>query len=358
MVSRLKDLLKGDAIKKIRKLHGAGILSKASEFNTAKVPRIPTGIFMYDYALGGGYPVGRVNVVWGHKSAAKTTTFLKTLANAQKMCAACWQYQPCKCGEYRAPAICFLDVEGTLDLPWAAKLGVDLEEMALSIPEYAEQTLDIAEAVVRNGIDILVIDSLAFLTPMKEIEESVAKETVGLQARILGKGIRKFISAINAVRNETGQPPTLFFTNQVRMKVGVMFGNPETQPGGLAHGFASATETKLGAGKYEMDDVLGQPVTAEFRYRIEKNKVSAAKMTGDFTLCMSNTEWRKVGDPINEPDMIKMAEKIGIVTGSGSSWTALGEKYRAKSLITKDLVENPEFYQKMYGALMNLLLSD
>lgn len=356
--ARLKELLGGTVVKKIRKVHGKPILGRASDYDDGKCPRIPTGIFMLDYALGGGFPVGCVNVVWGHKSSAKTTTYLKTIANAQKMCRGCWKWLPCGCGVEEAPLCCFLDVEGTIDFGWAKKMGIDLTAMAYSRPEFAEQTLDIAEAVVRNGVDILVIDSLAFLTPAKEIEESVSKETIGVQARLITKAIRKFVSALNTAANETGQAPTLLFTNQVRMKIGVMFGNPETQPGGLAHGFASVTETKLGAMKYEMDDVLGQPLTAEFRYRIEKNKVSKAKMSGTFKLYMAATDYRNIGDAINAPDMIRMAEKVGLVEGGGSSWKGLGEKFRAKSLITQKLLEDSAFHDKMHAALFSILLAD
>ena len=356
--SRLKELLGGPVVKKIHKAHGKGILDRASAFDSGPCPRIPTGIFMLDYALGGGWAVGNVNVSWGHKSSTKTTTYLRSIANAQKMCRGCWKFRPCGCDREEAPLVCFLDVEGTLDKTWAKRMGVDLDELGYSKPEYAEQTLDIAEALIRNGADVLCLDSLAFLTPSKEIEQSVAKETVGLQARLIGKGTRKFVAAINTVGNETGMPPTLLFTNQVRMKVGVMFGNPETQPGGLANGFASAIEVKLGAGKYEMDEILGQPVAAEFRYRVEKNKVSAARMQGEFKMYMADTEFRKVGDPMNEADMVSMGEKIGLVEGSGSSWSALGEKYKGKSKITQRLLEDPEFYAKMYAALMTILLAD
>lgn len=353
---RIDDILESKAVKSIKKNWGDGIFARASDFGVVSMPRIPTGILMLDYALGGGFPAGRVNVLWGNKSAGKTTTFLKAIANAQKRCAQCWQPAPCNCGEYREPACAFLDVEGTLDLPWAATMGVDLDNLLLSIPEYAEQTLDIAEAVVRKGCDLLCIDSLAFLTPAKEIQESVAKETVGLQARLIGRGFRKFVSALNSRRNEIGMAPTLFFTNQIRMQVGVMFGSPEVQPGGQAPGFASTTETKLGSGKYEMDELTGKPLTAEFRFRVEKNKSSAAKMEGTYKMCLMDTEFRTVGDVLNEGPLVKLAEKAGLVSGGGQKWSALGETFRAKSLIEQKLVEEPEFYEKMRGAVVATLL--
>lgn len=350
-------MLAGETVKAIRKKHGDGIFMRASDFDVAPIKRIPTGVFKYDYALGGGFAAGRVNVVWGHKASAKTTIFLKALANAQKMCANCWSFTPCSCDDYREPIVAFLDVEGTLDLPWAKRLGVDLDRMLLSVPEYAEQTLDIAEAVIRNGVDVLVLDSIAFLTPAKEIVASTTDETPGMQARALGKGTRKFISAINTVRNERGIGPTLLFTNQVRMKVNVMFGSPETQPGGLSTGFASTIEVKHRAGEYEMDEVLGKPVSAEFHFRVEKNKSAAAKMEGAFKLVLMDTETRKVGDVLNEGAMIELAELVGLVTGGGSSWMAMGKKFGSKSGIEKELLSDHDFSEKLRGALMATLLS-
>jgi len=354
----LSKLVASKAMAAIHKKFGANILRMGSDCDGERIGRIPTEIFRLDHALGGGFPVGRVSVLWGAKSAAKTTTFVKTLANATRMCASCWQYTPCACGEYRDPAIVFLDVEGTFDIPWAKKLGLDPDKYLLSVPEYAEQTLDIAEAMVLNGVDILVIDSLAFLTPMKEIEKSVSDDTVGLQARQLGKGIRKFVAAINKRKNETGQGPTLLFTNQIRMKVGVMFGNPETQPGGMAPGYVSTTETKLYGGKYEMDEVLGTPLSVGFKFRVEKNKSASAKMEGDFTLLLSDTDTRRTGDAVNEGPIISMAEKIGLVSGGGTKWTALDQVFKSKSLIEKEMLTNPEFYGKLHSAVMSVLLQD
>lgn len=354
----LKSLLAGQAIARMRKDWGDSILMQASDFGIAPIPRIPTGIFNLDYALGGGFPVGRVNVVWGHKSSGKTTSLLRAIAHAQRMCAQCWRFRvECTCKKTRTPTIAYLDVEGTVDIPWAMRLGVDPKQMILSIPETAEMTLDMGEALVREGVDILALDSLAFLTPEKEIESSIVQELPGMQARIIGKGMRKFTSAINARKNETGSGPTLLFTNQVRMKVGVMFGNPELQPGGLAHGFASTTETKFNAGKYELDEVLGKPISAEFSFRVEKNKASSAKMEGEFKMVCMDTEHRKLGEIMNERDVVRWAEKVGLLTGSGSSWDCLGENYRGKSIIEKRMIEELEFREKLSKATMAVLLS-
>jgi RecA/RadA recombinase len=227
---RLSAMLASDVFAKIRKKHGDVILMRASDFRVQHRPRISTGIFPLDYALGGGFPVGLVSTVYGQKSSGKTTVLLKTIANAQKMCGECFKYLSgeawgCRCKVHREMIAAYLDVEGTLDMPWAKDLGVDTSRMIISIPEYAEQTLDIAEVLVREGeCDILCLDSLAFLTPQKEIEESNEKGMMGEQSRLIGRGIRKITAAANAVGNEKNRRPSIFFTNQIRMQLGVMFG--------------------------------------------------------------------------------------------------------------------------------------
>lgn len=344
-----------EAVKKIHKKFGPNIFRKASEFDTSPSSYWSTGIFALDYALGGGFPIGKSSIVWGPKSSAKTTTFLLTIARAQRSCVVCCQPEErCTCKKPTRPVSAFMDVEGTLDLGWAQRLGVRLDEMLLSQPEYAEQTLDIAEGVILNGCDIMAIDSIAFLTPQKELEESVSKDLMGVQARALGKGVRKFVSALNTIRNKTGRAPTLLFTNQIRMKLGVMFGSPETQPGGNAPGYMAATETRMSSGKYDMDEVLGRPAAVGFNFRVEKNKTHVPKMEGTFKLQLTDSETRKMGDILNDEAMVSIASKMGLLEGAGSKWTLVGETFKSKSLINRELIVNPEFHARVWQALMAL----
>jgi recombination protein RecA len=278
------------------------------------------------------------------------------------MCSECYRYTVdaewgCKCKKAREFVIAFLDVEGTLDIPWAKSIGVDTDRLLLSIPEYAEQSLDIAEALVRSGeCDILVLDSIAFLTPQKEIEESIEKDMMGVQPRIVGRGIRKFIAAVNGVGNETGRRPTIFFTNQIRMMLGVMFGNPETQPGGKAPGYAAATETKLWPGKYEMDEGTKKPTNVEINFRIEKNKTSGAKMEGSFKLCTSDQPDKKKGDVYDEEQMIDWGEREGLIVRSGG-YQCNGETFRVKADLEKRLIQDSMFKMKLWQAVMPKILA-
>lgn len=360
---RLSALLASELFEKIQKKHGDTILMRASEFKVQERGRIPTGIFPLDYALGGGFPVGLASTIYGNKSSGKTTTFLKAIANAQNLCSECYKWTNtdeawgCRCKKSREFVIAYLDVEGTLDLPWAKALGVDTNRMIISIPEYAEQTLDIGEALVRSGeCDILVLDSIAFLTPQKEIEESIEKDMMGVGPRIVGRGIRKFTAAVNGVGNETGRRPTIFFVNQIRMMLGVMFGNPETQPGGRAPGYAAATETKLTGGKTEMDETTKKPIHTEIKFRIEKNKTSGAKMEGEFKLYTSDTPDKKKGDVFDEDQLIDWGEKTGLVQRSGG-YQCNGETFRVKADLEKRLIQDKLFKMKLVQDVMPVILA-
>lgn len=364
MSDRFQALLASDLLKKIRKKHGKSILSAADDFNIQRVPRIRTGIFFLDYALGGGFPAGRVNIVWGHKSTGKSAIMQRALAHAQRLCANCYieTYDPetgeyaCACGEFREHVCAYLDVEGTWDQEWAKTMGINTDRVLLSIPEYAEQTLDIGEALLRSGeVDFLVIDSLAFLTPAKEIEESSGKALQAEQARVLGRGVRKFVAALNWLGNQTGRRPTIMFTNQIRMKLGVMFGNPETQPGGFGPGFSATTEVKTYGGKYEMDEITGRPIHVDLSFRVEKNKSSGAKVEGGWRLMLADTEVKRKGQIYQEPSMMEMGKKIGLVEKSGNGWECLGEQYKAQSLLTKRMVEDADFFRTYSTALMTVL---
>lgn len=359
---RFAALMASDLIASIRKKHGKNILAPADELQIKKMPRIPTGIFFYDYALGGGgFPAGRTNIIWGHKSTGKTVICLRAMGNAQKLCANCYTFPDaktgkCHCKKFRETICAFLDVEGSWDHDWARLHGVNPDRVLLSVPEYAEQTLDIAEALLRSGdVDFLVIDSLAFLAPENEIKESTAKALQAEQARVLGRGIRKFGAALNHIGNVTGRRPTLLFTNQIRMRVGVLFGNPETQPGGHAPGFSATTETKTFGGKYEMDEVTGRPIYVDMGFKIEKNKSASAKVEGGWRLMLADTELKRKGEVYEEPALVEMGIKVGIITKEGNGWLCLGEKHKSKSRLAVTLTEDSELKTKFITSLRSIL---
>ncbi len=359
---RASQVLAGETIAKMRKKWGSNIVTLASDEKVRERHLIPSGILGLDWALGGGWLAGRIHTIYGLKSSAKTTLVTLAMAQAQKLCAICFtpkgESGACKCENFRDHVCAYIDVEGTWDDSWARRLGVNTETLMYSRPEYAEQSLDIMETLLRSGdVDLLALDSVAFLTPSKEIEESVDKETMGVQARLMGKGTRKLVSALTNAKNERGQFPTIFFTNQIRMKIGVMFGNPETQPGGLAHQFAATSEVRTRAGEYKIDDVTGAPLYADMHYKVDKNKADRPKMEGDFRLMLSDTETKKKGEIYDEDLMVKLAEKFGLLSGHGNSWTCFGEKFNGKSLVERRLLTDPPYKAMFHDSLMKVLLA-
>lgn len=335
---------------------GKRTLILGSEFKARKLCRIPTGIFPLDLALHGGWAVGGLHTLTGHKSAAKTTTLYRTLGEAQKKCANCWDdLTACKCGDTREPVIAYLDVEGAMDAAWASRF-LDLDKILVSTPEYAEQAIDISEALLRSKkCDIIIIDSLAFMTTAKEIEEASSKDLVGDQARRLGKGVRKFIAALNEAMSSDGKRPTLFFTNQIRMKVGVMFGNPETTPGGLAPGFAAWTEVRMKPAKYKMDDNGEYALYGDFGFSVDKAKNSIAKASYDYRMMLVDTETKKLGEIYDEDFILAHAERNGIVTGGGSSWKCLEEAFKKKTEIEERLVADKAFRKRVTTTLLEVV---
>lgn len=365
MGDRFKALLASQLVAKIKEKHGENILTSADATRIRRVARIPSGIFFLDYALGGGFPAGRINIIWGHKSTGKTVISLRTLGNAQKLCANCHTFPDidsgkCACGKFLETVCAFLDVEGTSwDAEWARLQGVDTNTVLLSVPEYAEQSLDIAEALFRSGdVDFVVLDSLAFLTPAKEIEESTGKALQAEQARVVGRAIRKFVSAFNYVGNRTGRRPTLICTNQIRMKVGLLFGNPEMQPSGHAPGFSATTETKTSGGEYKIDENTGRPIHVDLKFKIEKNKSSGPKVEGGWRLMLANTDTYKKGDVYEVPMMIDKGLQLGLVEKDGRKWKCLGTKYETKiSLITK-MTEDGDLKRQYASLLLKLLMTE
>ena len=351
--AQLGALLANEYMAGALKVYGKSSLIEGAEVKARKTKRIPTGIFALDLALNGGWAVGGIHTLTGHKSASKTTTLYRTLGEAQKKCANCWdELAACKCGDTREPVIAYLDVEGALDAAWACRF-LDLDKILVSTPEHAEQAIGISEALLRSKkCDIIVIDSIAFMVTSKEITEDVGKDLVGDQARRLGKGVRKFIAALNEAMSSDGKRPTLFFTNQIRMKVGVMFGNPETTPGGLAPGFAAWTEVRMKPAKYKMDDNGELALYGDFGFNVEKAKNSVPRTSYDYRVMLVDTETKKLGDIYDEDFILAHAERHGIVTGGGASWKCLEESFRKKTEIEERLVADKAFRKRVTEALL------
>ena len=380
---RLDKLLQSKTMEAIIKSHGS-ILSRGSEHHSSTHHYLSSGSFSLDWCLGGGFRVGGIHTLWGQKSSGKTTTLLSTLGDAQKRCSRCWTYATfhdedgvvlktpkCECGKYRSTAVLFMNVEGSWDASWARNMGLTLEDMLLLEPENAEQALDIAEGLLLEGnVDILAIDSLAAMTPSKEIEEKTSKDLMGAQPRVLGKGIRKFVSALNHMGNKNGRKPTIFFTNQIRNKLGVMFGSPEVAPGGLAPQFAATTEVKFKNPKYEIEkskdtepeqDVdlnIVKPLSALFSFRVEKNKQGSPMAEGSYRVTTVNSELRHKGEVQDENVILDWAEKYEIVKKENSKWTCAGVPFDTRKSIEESLIKDKAFKHILAKQVLDILLKD
>lgn len=252
------------AMAQIEKEYGKGSIMKMGDAvkDMHSMPVIPTGSLSLDLALGvGGYPKGRIVEIYGPEASGKTTMCLHAIANVQK----------------EGGIAAFIDVEHALDPVRAKMIGVDLENLLISQPDYGEQALEIAETLIRSGgVDLLVIDSVAALTPKAEIEGEMGDAQMGLQARLMSQAMRKLTGAINKTKT------VVIFTNQIRMKIGVMFGNPETTTGGNALKFYSSVRLDIRkiANIQEGEQIVG----SRHRVRIKKNKVAPPFQVVEFDM--------------------------------------------------------------------------
>ena len=311
-----------ETIGAIEKTYGKGTIMKLGDGVLNPVDVISTGSLSIDYALGvGGVPRGRIIEIFGPESSGKTTVCLHIIAEAQKL------------GGIAA----FIDAEHALDVNYAKKLGVDINNLLLSQPDFGEQALDIVDILVRsNATDVIVIDSVAALTPRAEIEGEMGDAHMAMQARLMSQALRKLTAAINKSRT------CVIFTNQLRSKIGVMFGNPETTTGGNALKFYASIRLdirKVSPIK-EGNDVIGNRT----KIKVVKNKVAPPFKEVEFDI-LYNEGISKIGDAID------LAVNMNVVKKSGS-WITYGEdRFQGREQFKQKLQENPELFQKLYNEL-------
>jgi recombination protein RecA len=315
------------AIDKIEKDHGKGTIMKLGDNKVVDVPVIPTGSIGLNAALGvGGYPRGRVIEIFGPESSGKTTLAIHAIAEAQKA------------GGIAA----IIDAEHAFDRFYAEKLGVDVENLFISQPDDGEQALEIADQLIRSSaIDIIVIDSVAALTPKAEIEGDMGDNRVGLQARLMSQALRKLTASINKTNT------CCIFINQLREKIGVMFGNPETTTGGNALKFYSSIRLDIRRATQikEGDEVIGN----QTRVKVVKNKVAPPFKKAEFDIMF--------GEGISKAgEIIDMGVETGIIKKSGS-WFSYGDSKLAqgRDACKRIIQDNPELAAELEEKIMAVL---
>ena len=318
------------AMSQIEKNFGKGSIMKMGEASKLKIEVIPTGSIGLDAALGvGGFPRGRIIEIYGPESGGKTTVSLQAVAEAQR----------------RGGTAAFIDAEHAMDPVYARKLGVDVDNLLISQPDYGEQALEICETLVRSGaLDIIVIDSVAALVPKSEIEGDMGDSHMGLQARLMSQALRKLTAVVSKSKT------VLIFINQLREKIGVMFGNPEVTPGGRALKFYSSVRVEVRAGEKlkDGDRIIG----AKVGMKVVKNKVAPPFKTTSFVLIH--------GEGISkEAELIDLGLKYDIVEKSGS-WYTFGTERLGQGLegSIKNLKENSALAKKIEGLIRSKVASD
>ncbi|MFP4200923.1 MAG: recombinase RecA [Clostridia bacterium] len=313
------------AISQIERQFGKGSIMKLGESGAMQdVEVIPTGCLSLDIALGvGGLPRGRAVEIYGPEASGKTTVALHVAAEAQRH------------GGFAA----FIDAEHALDAHYAARLGVDVDNLLISQPDTGEQALDIAEALVRSSaVDVVIIDSVAALVPRAEIEGEMGDSHVGLQARLMSQAMRKLTGAISKSRG------VVIFINQIREKVGVMFGSPEVTPGGRALKFY--TSVRIDVRRIESLRQGSESLGIKVRARVLKNKVAPPFRQAEFDLMYGKGISR-------EGDLLDLGVEHGIVTQAGS-WYSIGEERmgQGRENAKNWLVENPEHKEELEKAIL------
>ena len=302
------------AMSQIEKQFGKGSVMKLGEFKAMEIEAIPTGALSLDMALGiGGVPRGRIIEVFGPESSGKTTLALHVVAEAQKM----------------GGEAAFIDAEHALDPVYAKKLGVDIDNLIVSQPDTGEQALEITEALVRSGaLDVIVVDSVAALVPKAEIDGDMGDSHMGLQARLMSQALRKLAGAINKTKT------VLIFINQLREKIGVMFGNPETTTGGRALKFYASV--RLDIRKIENIKQDGEVKGNRVRVKVIKNKVAPPFREAEFDIVY--------GEGISKAgNILDMAVNMDIIEKSGSWFSYNGDRIgQGRENVKKFLKENPD----------------
>jgi RecA/RadA recombinase len=388
-------------MKAMRKEHGDDSVRPASELLPV-VARIPTGIFYLDYATGGGIPIGRTSMVYGKKSAGKSSLLAKVVANAQKMCRKC--HGPVifetenvvrtvfetdlashkvievkkegvrniavdcvnKCRVVKEGStkkvfpgrkiVVWIDAEGTYSPAFYEYFGVDNEDIYLITSEDGEQAVDIADASIRTGeVDVLLVDSIAHLVPKKEREKKAEDVLVAVQARLINRAMRLWTASLNELEAKgLGGDCSIFLVNQIRTMIGQNY-TADTLPGGLGQAFATSLDIKLKQKEFRFD-LTGRPIWMETEFAIEKNKCGVAKMEGHYKMCVTEHPGRKPGDTWDDEAVADAAQQNGFVVKQGGKFIVLDKTFDTEEDFKRELFQRGDFYEVLRSRVLDLMI--
>lgn len=335
-----------DLLATFQKQHGAAIGSFGGSL--VDVPRLPTGVFAFDVATGGGWPRGKASILYGPESSGKTNLVLRSIRMHQLL--------------HPDDTAVFLDIEHSWDPVWAALMGVDTDRVAVLSPDYAEQAVDMAESFLyADDCGMVVIDSLAALTTQNEVESSAEKQIVGGASNSIGKLCRKATIALSQVA-KANRHPTLLMVNQTRFKIGVMFGDPEGMPGGNAPKFMASLWVRV-YGKNKTDPKVSKtmPVIKDVQFVLKKWKVPVLAANGRFEMAMIPHDGLRVGECDDFSTVKSYLEGLDLfdkTSGKKGGWTICGEDYPTQQAFKDRLVNEPTWAAEFREALIKRLLAE
>lgn len=388
-----------DLMKKMQKDHGDGSFRIASDTDP-RCPRIPTGIFPLDYATGGGIPVGRTSMVFGKKSSGKTSLIAKVVSSAQRMCRKCYGHLlfeerdvdvkvktfdkttgkisvseekrkkliPVDCankcrvtveGKKIFPGrmqVVWVDAEGSFAPDFYSKFGVDCDDLALSTPDYGEAAVDMVDSAIRLGeVDLLLVDSIAHLVPMKEREASAEDTQMALQARLVNKAMRLWTASLNEVQAQGKSDCTILLVNQLRQKVSLF--PQDVRPGGVGQEYATSVDIHLWQKEFKFD-TMGRPLWMETKFVVSKNRVGVPMMEGLYRMCLLEHPGRKPGDTWDDEAVIDAVLNTGFATydDKGSGLTVLDRKFASPDEFRAEISKAGDFYHLVRPAVLDFMI--
>jgi protein RecA len=318
---------------------------------------MPSGITDLDMKLGGGWPMGRLNVLYGAQSSGKSIIALLTIANSQRFCRECFSpfdevaKVKCHCKKNKGCKVLYVDAENYWTNEWALALGIKEEDVFLAHPRHLEEAFDIVDIFIREeAVDVIVFDSIAGLSPKGEKEGTMEEWQTGLIPRVYTKFLRKWSSDLKELENEGRKLPMTLIINQIRKKVGVMYGNPEIMPGGDAQYFAATTIVRATKKGIEMshDKSDPQPMYQTIRFRVEKSKASPVHREGQFEVAINkyldkDEKLHNIGDIDNLTVLMNYAERFNLLTGKSGDYKLAEKTFKTKEEVQQAILGDVKY---------------